>query len=101
VGRTFSYLPVLLLPSYRAEIRHPQKGAAMLYGRGPDEIALASSAILLQLIQQLVDRKLLPRRQMLALLGDAADELVRDRKQTTAVHILAADIIRKELVPKV
>jgi hypothetical protein len=73
----------------------------MIDGRGPDEIALASSAILLQLLQQLVDRKLLPRRQMLALLGDAADELVRDRKQTTAVHILAADIIRKELVPKV
>lgn len=73
----------------------------MLHGRSPDEIALASSAILLQLLQRLIDRQLLPREQVLALLGGAADELVNDRKQTTDVHILTADIIRKELVPMV
>jgi hypothetical protein len=38
---------------------------------------------------------------VLALLGAAAAELVSDREQTTDVHILAADIIRRELVPKV
>jgi hypothetical protein len=73
----------------------------MLHGRGPHEIALANSAVLLLLLQRLIDRKLLPREQALALLGEAADELVRDPKQATDVHALAADIIRKELVPRV
>ena len=43
----------------------------------------------------------MPQEQALALLGDAADELERDRNQAIDVHILAADIIRKELVPKI
>jgi len=50
----------------------------MLHGKGPHELALANTAILIQLLQRLIDRRLLPREQALALLGDAADELVRD-----------------------
>ena len=73
----------------------------MLHGKGPHELALANSAILLQLLQHLIDRRLLRREEALALLGDAADELVRDPRQATDVHVLAADIIRKELVPQV
>lgn len=73
----------------------------MLHKRGPHEIALANTAILLQLLRGLIDGKILPREKALALLGDAADELVTNGKQVTDVHILAADIIRKELVPKV
>jgi hypothetical protein len=33
----------------------------------------------------------MPREQVVALLGNAADELVADPKQTTDVHALAAD----------
>jgi hypothetical protein len=72
----------------------------MLHGRGSHEIGLASVAILIRLLQRLIDKKLLPRKQVLALLGDAADEL-EDPKQATDVHLLAAQIIRKDLVPKV
>lgn len=73
----------------------------MYHGRGSHEIGLANVAILIQLLQRLVDRKLLPREQVLALLGDAADELERDPGQTSDIHLLAAEIIREELVPKV
>ena len=73
----------------------------MLHGRGPHEIALANSAVLLHLLHRLIDENLLPREQALALLDDAADELVSDPKHATDFHILAADIIRNELVPKV
>jgi hypothetical protein len=73
----------------------------MLQGRGSHEIGLASAAILIQLLHRLIDRKLLPREQMLALLGDAADELERDAEQATDMHLMTADIIRKELVPMV
>jgi hypothetical protein len=73
----------------------------MLHGKGPHEIALANSAVLLHLLHRLIDGKVLPREQALALLDDAADELVSDPQRVSEVHILAADIIRKELVPKV
>jgi hypothetical protein len=67
----------------------------------PEDATLANSAILLQLLQRLIDTKLMPRGQVLAILVDAADELVRDASQTSYFHILAAEIIRKELMPKV
>ena len=73
----------------------------MLHGKGPHEIALANSAILLQLLQRLIDTEILPREQVLTLLGDAADELVRDPNRVSDVRVLASDIIRKELVPRV
>jgi hypothetical protein len=72
----------------------------LLHKRGPHEIAVANTAILLHLLHRLTDRAILPREHALALLGDAAEELERD-KQATDVHLLAADIIRTELVPKV
>jgi hypothetical protein len=73
----------------------------MLHGRGSHEIGLPSVATLIQLLHRLIDKKLLPREQVLALMGDAADELERDPQQTSDIHLLAAEIIRKELVRKV
>lgn len=73
----------------------------MLYGKGSHEIGLASAAILIQLLHRLIDKKLLPREQVLALMGDAADELERDAEQTSDIHLLAAEIIRKTLARKV
>lgn len=73
----------------------------MLHGRGPREIAFANSMVLMHLLQRLIDRELLPREEALAVLGNAADELVSDPNQTTDVHVLAAEIIRNELVPRV
>jgi hypothetical protein len=73
----------------------------VLHKRGPHEIAVANTAVLLHLLHRLTDRGILPREQALAILGDAADELERDPKQASDVHLLAADIIRKELVPKI
>jgi hypothetical protein len=72
----------------------------MLHGRVPREIALANSVILLHLLQRMIDGKLLPREEELAILGNAADELVSDPKQVTDVHVLAAEVIRRELVPR-
>jgi hypothetical protein len=48
----------------------------------------------------MIDGKLLPREEELAILGNAADELVSDPKQVTDVHVLAAEVIRRELVPR-
>lgn len=73
----------------------------MLHKRGPHEIAVANTAILLHLLHRLTDRGILPREQALAILVDAADELERDPTQASDIHLLAAGIIRKELVPKV
>lgn len=73
----------------------------MLHKRGPHEIALANTAVLMHLLRRLIDTKLLPREQALALLGNAADDLVTNGNKVTDVHIAAAEIIRKELVPKV
>jgi hypothetical protein len=41
------------------------------------------------------------RDEILALLGNAVDELVSDPTQSTDVHILAAESIHKELIPRV
>ena len=87
--------PFLLLSCSR------QREDGMLQGRGSHEIGLPGGAILIQLLRRFIDRRLLPREQVLALLGDAADELEWDAEQATDMHLMAADIIRKELVPMV
>ena len=94
-ARAAMVAPFLLLSCSR------QREDGMLQGRGSHEIGLAGGAILIQLLRRLIDRRLLPREQVLALLGDAADELERDAEQATDMHLMAADIIRKELVPMV
>jgi hypothetical protein len=74
----------------------------MLCKKGrPDDKALTGSTLLLLLLQRMIDRELLPREETLALLVDAANELTRDPKKVTAIHVLAADHIRKKLVPRV
>ena len=73
----------------------------MFHGRSANEVALASGAIVLALIQRLEKKGTLRREDALALLGDAADRLIADPAHTTIAAIGAADLIRKELVPKV
>ncbi len=73
----------------------------MLHGKAAQEIALADAAILIRLLQHLIESGLLKREKALALLGNAADDLVSDRAQTTINHTRAAELIRKEIVPKV
>ena len=45
----------------------------MLHQKEPHELALASTAVLLHLLQRLVDDKLLKRETALTILGNAAD----------------------------
>jgi hypothetical protein len=66
----------------------------MFHGRSANEVALASVAIVLALVQRLEKKGTLKREDALALLGDAADRLV-------IAATGAADLIRKEFVPKV
>ena len=73
----------------------------MLHQKEPHELALASTAVLLHLLQRLVDDKLLKRETALAILGSAADALIASPIETTEAHHKAADLIRKELVPRV
>jgi hypothetical protein len=76
-GRDLSYLPAAEVASIRAAFScyasPMREGLGMLHKRGPHEIALANSAILLHLLHRLIDGKVLPREQALALLDDAAD----------------------------
>lgn len=55
----------------------------MFHGRSANEVALASAAIVLALVQRLEKKGTLKREDALALLGDAADRLVADPAQTT------------------
>jgi hypothetical protein len=70
----------------------------MLHGRNATQLGLASTAVLISLLHCLVEEKLLKREAVLALLGEAADELA---KISGEGHWGGADIIRKEIVPKV
>ena len=73
----------------------------MFHGRSANEVALASAAIVLALVQRLEKKGTLKREDALALLGDAADRLVATPHDTTASSTGAADLIRKEFSPKV
>ena len=73
----------------------------MFHGRSANEVAMASAAIVLALVQRLEKKGTLRREDALALLGDAADRLEADPAQTTIAATGAAELIRKEFVPKV
>jgi hypothetical protein len=73
----------------------------MFHGRSAHDVALASAAIVLALVQRLEKKGTLKREDALALLGDAADRLVADPRQRTVSAMGAADLIRKEFLPKV
>jgi hypothetical protein len=73
----------------------------MFYQKEPHELALASTAVLLHLLQRLIEDNLLKREAALAILGNAADTLISNPIEATEVHHKAADLIRKELVPRV
>ena len=73
----------------------------MLHKNDPHELALASTAVLLHLLQRLVDEKVLKREVVLAILGNAADSLIANPIEATEVHHKASELIRKEIVPRV
>jgi hypothetical protein len=73
----------------------------VFHGRSANEVALASAAIVLALLQRLEKKGTLKREDALALLGDAADRLVATPRDTTVSSTGAADLIRTEFVPKV
>ena len=73
----------------------------MFHGRRANEIALASAAVVFSLIQRLEKKGTLKREEALAVLGDAADRLVATPRDTTMSMQGAADLIRKEFLPKV
>jgi hypothetical protein len=73
----------------------------MFHGRSANEVGLASASVVFALVQRLVKKGTLKREDALALLGDAADRLVADPGTTTVSTTGAADLIRKEFVPKV
>jgi hypothetical protein len=73
----------------------------MFHGRRANEVALASAAVVFSLIQRLEKKGTLKREDAFALLGDAADRLVATPRATTVYMQGAADIIRKEFLPKV
>ena len=72
----------------------------MLHGKSSHELGLASTAVLVHLLQRLVHEKLLERHDALTILDNAASELVSDPAQTTEHHRRAAQLIRNELVLK-
>jgi hypothetical protein len=74
----------------------------MVHQKEPHELVLASTAVLLHLLQRLIiEDKLLKRETALAILGNAADALISNPTEATEVHHKASDLIRKELVPRV
>lgn len=73
----------------------------MFHQMEPHELGLASTAVLLHLLQRLIDDKLLNRESALAILGNAADSLTSNPIETTEAHYKASDLIRKELLPRV
>ena len=64
-------------------------------------MGLASAAVVFALVQRLMKKGTLKREDALALLGDAADRLQSDPRNKPAATAGAADLIRKEFVPKV
>ena len=73
----------------------------MFHGRSANEVALAGAAVVLALVQRLEKKGTLKREDALALLGDAADRLIAIPRDTTVASTGAADLIRKEFLPKV
>jgi hypothetical protein len=73
----------------------------MFHGRSANELGLASAAVVLSLIQRLERKGTLKREDALALLGDAADQLVATPRDTTVSTLGAADLIRKEFLTKI
>jgi hypothetical protein len=65
----------------------------MLHQKEPHELALASTAVLLHLLQRLVDDKLLKREAALAILGNAADALIANPIEASEAHYKASDLI--------
>ncbi len=73
----------------------------MLHKNQAHELSLASTAVLLHLLERLVDDKVLKREVVMAILGDAADSLIANPIETTEVHHKASELIRTEIVPRV
>jgi hypothetical protein len=72
----------------------------MLHGKTADAVARANTAILMQLIEQLIDLRLLTKAAAIAMLGEAADKMASGPNATSGTVMDDVQIIRKELVPR-
>ncbi len=73
----------------------------MLDGKTSDCLAIANAAILMRLIEELIERDVLARPGAIALLRDAADSLENCPSAEHSNFQDAIRIIRKELIPKI
>ena len=73
----------------------------MLEGMTIDCLAIANIAILMRLLDELIERGVIPGPRANALLSDAADSLANCPSAEHSNFEEAISIIRKELMPKV
>ena len=72
----------------------------MLEGRTSDCLAIANTAILMRLLEELVASGIIKRPIARAVLSDATDSLVNCPSGDHSNFVEAAAIIRKELMPR-
>jgi hypothetical protein len=72
----------------------------MLEGRTADCLAIANTAILMRLIDEFIERRLISKQGANALLADAADTLANCPNAEHSNFEEAIRIIRKELMPR-
>lgn len=72
----------------------------MLHGKSAQAVAIANTAILMQLIGKLVEQGTFTKPNAIALLGNAADALERAPNATSQRVGKAIEIIRRDLMPQ-
>ncbi len=73
----------------------------MLDGKTSEGLAMVNTAILMRLIEELIERGVIARPGAIALLQDAADKLENCPKSDWSNVVDAVATIHKELLPRV
>jgi len=73
----------------------------MLEGRTSDCLAIANTAILMRLVEELITSGVITRSIADAVLSDAVDSVVNCPNGDHSNFVEAAAIIRKELMPRI
>jgi hypothetical protein len=73
----------------------------MLHGKTSGSTALANTAILMRLIEGLIERGIVARADASSWLEDAADRLASGPNATGNKVIESVEIIRKDLLPRI
>jgi hypothetical protein len=71
---------------------------AMLHGKTAEAIAIANTAILMELLERLVERGAFTKPDAIALLATAAEKLESEPNAATGRVVEAIRIIRRELI---